>query len=98
MVAQFARLEGVVASLAGEHDAAVDLLGTALAAARSCDAVHWTMEILCDYADALLRDDRGEEAASLLAEAREIGERLAALRTLERITALEARLPAAATA
>jgi hypothetical protein len=98
LVAQFARLEGIVASLAGEHGAAADRLGDALAAARSIDGVYWTMEILCDYADALLRDDRAEEAASLLAEAREIGERLGTLRSLERIAAVEARLPAAATA
>jgi class 3 adenylate cyclase/tetratricopeptide (TPR) repeat protein len=97
LVAQFARLEGVVASLAGEHDAAVDRLGAALGAARSCWIVPWTMEILCDYADALLRDDHGEEAVPLVAEAREIGERLGAFRTLERIAAVEARLPAVAT-
>jgi predicted ATPase/class 3 adenylate cyclase len=96
-IAQFARLEGVVASLVGEHDAAVDRLGAALAAARSCGVVQWTMEILCDYADALLRDDRAEEAVPLVDEAREIGERLGALRSLERVAAVEARLPAVAT-
>ena len=96
-VAQFARLEGVVASLAGEHDAAVDRFSAGLAAARSCRVVPWTMEILCDYAEALLRDDRGEEAIPLVAEAREIGERLGALRSLELVAALEARLPAVAT-
>jgi hypothetical protein len=98
LVAQFARLEGVVASLAGEHDAAVDRLGAALGAARSCGIVPWTMEILCDYADALLRDGRGEEAVPLIAEAREICERLGALRSLERVVAIEARLPAAVAA
>jgi hypothetical protein len=98
LVAQFARLEGVVASLAGEHDAAVDRLGAALGAARSCGIVPWTMEIVCDYADALLRDGRGEEAVPLIAEAREICERLGALRSLERVVAIEARLPAAVAA
>lgn len=98
LVTQLARLEGVVASLAGEHDTAVDRLGVALAAARSCGAVPWTMEILCDYAEALFRDGRGDEARPLVAEAREIGERLGALRSLERVASIEARLPAAAPA
>ncbi len=90
---QFTRLEGVRASLAGDHDTAVDRLGVALAAARSRNLVPWVVEILCDYADALLRDDRGADAAPLVAEAREICERLGAQRSLERVAAIEARLP-----
>lgn len=55
------------------------------------------MEILCDYAAALLRDDRAAQAVPLVAEAREICERLGALRSLERVAVIEARLPAVAT-
>ncbi|MGL6279199.1 MAG: hypothetical protein ACRC50_06545, partial [Gaiella sp.] len=93
---QFTRLEGIRASLGGDHDAAVDRLGVALAAARSRNVVPWVAEILCDYADALLRDDRGGDAAPLVAEAREIFESLGAQRSLGRVAAIEARLPEAA--
>lgn len=93
VAAQFARLEGVLAALRGDHDAAVDRFGAALAPARSVGYVLWVAEILVDYASALVLDGRRDEAASLLEEARAIAEPLRWTRLLERIAAVEASTP-----
>ena len=74
VTATTARLEGVLASLRGDHDAAVEQFGVALAAARSLDYIPWVAEILVDYAASLVADQRREDAEPLLAEAREIAE------------------------
>ena len=84
-----ARLEGVLAAFRGEHGEAADRFGVALAAARSIHYVPWVAEILVDYASSLVSDDRGEEAAPLLAEARVIAEQLRWVRLLDRIEQLE---------
>ncbi|HKX47762.1 MAG TPA: adenylate/guanylate cyclase domain-containing protein, partial [Gaiellaceae bacterium] len=76
VTATTARLEGVLASLRGDHDAAVEQFGVALAAARSLDYLPWVAEILVDYATSLIADDRREDADPLLVEAREIAEQL----------------------
>jgi predicted ATPase/class 3 adenylate cyclase len=89
VTATTARLEGVLASLRGDHDAAVEQFGVALAAARSLDYLPWVAEILVDYATSLIADDRREDAEPLLVEAREIAEQLRWVRLLERIESLE---------
>ena len=89
VTAAAARLEGVLAALRGEHGEAADRFGVALAAARSIDCVPWVAEILVDYAASLVADDRSEEAAPLIAEAREIAEQLRWVRLLDRIEKLE---------
>jgi hypothetical protein len=91
ITAQLARLEGVVAALAGDHDTAAERFGIGLAAARSLDFRPWVSEILVDYADSLISDDRADDAAPLLAEARTIAEQLGWTRLLARIEQVEAR-------
>ncbi|MGH3111772.1 MAG: ATP-binding protein, partial [Gaiellaceae bacterium] len=89
VTAQMARLDGVLASLRGEHDDAAERFGIALAASRSLGYIPWVAEILVDYAASLLADDRRDDAEPLLAEARQIAERLRWVRLLARIEALE---------
>jgi class 3 adenylate cyclase/tetratricopeptide (TPR) repeat protein len=89
VTATTARLEGVLASLRGDHDTAVEQFGVALAAARSLDYVPWTADILVDYAASLIADQRREDAEPLLAEARQIADRLRWVRLQERIEGLE---------
>ncbi len=89
ITAQLARLEGVLDALAGDHDGAAERFGVALAAARSIDYVPWIAEILVDYADSLIADGRRDDAEPLLAEAREIAERLGWVRLLDRIATLD---------
>ena len=89
VTAQLARLDGVLASFRDDHDDAAERFGIALAAARSLGYVPWVAEILVDYAASLSADDRHEEAEPLLAEAREIAERLRWVRLLARIEELE---------
>ena len=89
VTATTARLEAVLASLHGDHDAAVEQYGVALAAARSLDYVPWVAEILVDYAASLIADQRRADAQPLLTEAREIAKTLTWVRLLERIEGLE---------
>jgi tetratricopeptide (TPR) repeat protein len=89
VTAETARLDGVLTTLRGEHDDAAERFGIALAAARSLGYVPWVAEILVDYAASLVADDRREDAEQLLAEAREIAERLRWVRLLARIEELE---------
>ena len=89
VTATTARLEGVLAKLRGDHGDAAESFGVALAAARSLDYVPWVAEILVDYATSLIADQRREDAQPLLAEAREIAERLRWARLLERLEGLE---------
>ena len=85
ITAQLARLEGVVAARAGDHDSAAERLGVALAAARSIEYVPWVAEILVDYGELLIADGRSDDAASLLEEAHALGESLGWVRLLRRI-------------
>ena len=91
ITAQLARLEGVVAALTADHDTAAERFGIALAAARSLEYAPWIAEILADYADSLISDDRADDAAPLLAEARATAEQLGWRRLLGRIDQLESR-------
>jgi class 3 adenylate cyclase/tetratricopeptide (TPR) repeat protein len=91
IAASMSRLAGVLAALRGEHGDAAERFGIALAAARSLGFVPWVAEILVDYAESLMADDRREDAEPLLAEAREIAERLQWARLLMRIAEVAAK-------
>jgi predicted ATPase/class 3 adenylate cyclase len=91
VTSQTARLRGVLASMQGDHDAAVEHFGAALAPARSLGFTPWIAEILVDYAAALVADGRRLEAEPLLEEARESAEPLRWRRLLQRIEELEAK-------
>jgi class 3 adenylate cyclase/tetratricopeptide (TPR) repeat protein len=82
------RTRGVVASLAGDHEQAVDHLGRALSAARNLDQKPWLGRVLTDYGRALLRAGRADEAEQLLQEARALFEEMGAVTRVERINAL----------
>jgi len=88
----------VLAALRGEYDEAIGHFAAALSPLRSLGWPIWLAELLLDYADALCADGRPDEAAPLVAEAREILERLGAVRLIPAVEALEARLPQEATA
>jgi len=89
VLAACARLGGVLASLRGDQGDAAERFGVALAPARSLGYVPWVAEILVDYSASLIADDRREDADPLLAEAREIAERLRWARLLDRVERLE---------
>ena len=91
-----ARLAGALAVNRGDLDAAIGHYGMALAPLRSIGNPIWLAALLLDYADALCADGRPQEAAPLVGEAREIAERLAAVRLLPSIERLEDVLPRAA--
>jgi hypothetical protein len=80
------------------HDDAAESFGVALAAARSLDYIPWVAEILVDYATSLIADQRRDDAEPLIAEAREIAERLRWVRLFERIEELEHAGPCEAAA
>ncbi len=88
---EIARVRGVAASLAGNHEQAVDHFVTALWAARNLGESLWIARVLADYAQALVRAGRADEAEPLAAEAREAFERMGAVRALAR---LDAGMPA----
>ena len=79
------RARGIVATFEGDEDAAVSAFGLALAAARSAEDAWTTAEILGDYARALVTFGRADEAEPLLAEARELWQRMGAAAQLERL-------------
>jgi predicted ATPase/class 3 adenylate cyclase len=92
--ADIGRARGVAASLAGDHDEAVDHFVRALGAARNLGEALWLARVLADYARALVRAGRLEEAEPLAAEARALFEGMGATRAIER---LDAGLPARVT-
>ena len=85
VVGEHGRARGVVATHAGDEDAALDAFGVGLAAARSAGDRWLTGEILTDYGRALVSFGRPEEADSLLDEARELWTSMGAARWLERV-------------
>lgn len=93
--AEVSRARGVAASLAGDHEAAADWFGRSLSPARNLGEVLWIARTLADYARALVRAGRADEAEPLAAEARGAFERMGAKRALAR---LDAGLPAAVSA
>jgi hypothetical protein len=92
IAAQARRLEGVAAALAGHHGVAADSFGLALAAARSFGYPFAIAEILFDYSRSLVTDGRPDDAGPLLAEARDIAEKLESVRLHDRIDGLTAEL------
>ena len=93
--ADIARARGVAASLAGDHDEAMDCFAKALSAARNLGEPLGVAQVLAGYARALVRAGRADEAEPLAAEAREAFERMGAVRAIER---LDAGMPAGVTA
>ena len=98
LMATYERLAGVVAALGGDPDEAIGHFAASLPPMRSLGWPLWLAELLLDYADALCADGRADEAAPLVAEARELLEQLGAVRLLPVVEALEDRLPQVATA
>jgi tetratricopeptide (TPR) repeat protein len=93
--AEVGRVRGAAASLAGDHDGAVDHFAKALSAARNLGEALLVARVLSDYATALVRADRFDEAEPLAAEARVLFEGMGAERAIER---LDAAMPARVTA
>ena len=80
------RAPGAAASLAGDHDDAVDHFGRALSA-RGTSASCPSRTVLAGYARALVRAGRADEAEPLAAEAREVFARMGAARAIARLDA-----------
>lgn len=96
LTAQHERLAGVLAAAEGEHDDAIAHFAVGLAAARNLGVVPlYEAQILVDYASSMVADGRAEEAAPLLAQARQFYESAGAVRTLDRIARLEAAVTGA---
>jgi predicted ATPase/class 3 adenylate cyclase len=89
--ANVGRVRGVAASLAAEHDEAADHFARALSAARNLGETLWVARVLADYAAALVRAGRADEAEPLAAEARAAFEKMGARRAIAR---LDAAMPA----
>ena len=93
--ADVSRIRGVAASLTGDHDQAADHFGRALSAARNLGELLWIARVLADYAAALVRAGRLDEAEPLAVEARMLFEGMGAVRAMER---LDVAIPARVTA
>jgi predicted ATPase/class 3 adenylate cyclase len=94
--AEVARARGLSAAAAGDDATAADQFATSLAAARNLGVVPLVGAILVDYGGWLAGRGRQDEAEPLLAEARELWERMGAVRWLERIDAIAPAAPARA--
>jgi tetratricopeptide (TPR) repeat protein len=86
------RLGALVAAIDGDEDAAAEAFGLALANARSVSYPYFLAPVLGDYGAWLIQCGRGDEAAPLLAEARELYEAMGAT---ARIQALDEVAPEA---
>jgi hypothetical protein len=93
--ADVSRIRGVAASLTGDHDHAAEHFGRALSAARNLGESLWIARVLADYAAALVRAGRLDEAQPLAVEARMLFEGMGAVRAMER---LDVAIPARVTA
>jgi class 3 adenylate cyclase/predicted ATPase len=85
-----ARLEGLLAARRGDARGADERLATAARELQEIEAPFTLAQILLEHAEVLGSGGRGEEAASLLAAARSVFERLGARPWLERADAFEA--------
>jgi predicted ATPase/class 3 adenylate cyclase len=92
---QFHRIRGNAAAARGDGGAAAEAFGLSLAAARNLGFPSLLAPILHDYARWLAQDGRVEDAAPLLAEARELCESMGATAWLERIDDLQPAVTAA---
>jgi class 3 adenylate cyclase/tetratricopeptide (TPR) repeat protein len=84
---QIHRLRANAAGAAGDSDAAADAYAVALANARNLGYPFWLAPVLADYGAWLCSVGRAEDAAPLLAEARELFERMGAEVWLRRLDA-----------
>ena len=89
-----ARFAGLLAARHGDGATADERLGEAIRELRAIDAPFVLAQVLCEHAELLHADGRGDEAASLLAEAIEIFARLRATPHLERAQALQSGVSA----
>ncbi len=87
--AHLARIEARIGVLAGDPEPPFE---AALAACRLVGSPYWIAVALHEQAEWLVREGRDDEAAPLLAEARQTFAHLRATPLLERVTALEAEL------
>jgi hypothetical protein len=83
--AEVARARGLASAAAGDDDTANAAFSTALAAARNLDEAPLVGAVLADFGRTLARFGRPDEGEPLLAEARELFERMGAVVWLERI-------------
>jgi tetratricopeptide (TPR) repeat protein len=95
--AQVARVRGLLAAAQEDSVRAGESFKGAIAAWREYDVPFLLACTELEYAESLVAEERLEEAAPLVTEARETFERLRATPWLERADALEARLPARVT-
>ena len=86
---QLHRVRANAAAAAGDADAAADGFALALANARNLGFAYWLAPVLYDYGAWLVSAGRAEEAAPLLAEARELFDRMRATTWLERVERVE---------
>ena len=93
LVQQVARMSARLAAASGNSSDAEEGFGSAIAQFRKIDDPYSTAEPLVELAEVLLTQGRVTDAEPLLAEAREIFERLGARPWLERIEAVEGKLP-----
>jgi class 3 adenylate cyclase/tetratricopeptide (TPR) repeat protein len=87
--AQIHRIHANAAAARGDGAAAAEAFGLALAAARNLGVPPTLGPVLFDYARWLIDDGRPDDAAPLLAEARELFGRMGATVWLGRVDALE---------
>jgi class 3 adenylate cyclase/tetratricopeptide (TPR) repeat protein len=85
LVAALGDARGIVASAAGDENAATDAFGVALAAARSVNDRWLAAQVISDYGLALVSFGRAEEAEPLLAEALKLWKQMGGNWWLERI-------------
>jgi predicted ATPase len=85
---QLNRLRANAEAAAGRDDEAADRYALALANARNLGYAYWLAPVLADYGTWLLASGRADEAAPLLAEARELFEGMGAVLWLRRLDAV----------
>jgi tetratricopeptide (TPR) repeat protein len=88
IASQLHRLQANAAAAEGDHETAAERFALALAAARNLGLALWLAPVLRDYGAWLAAAGRTDEAAPLLAQARELFERMGAVVWLEWLDAL----------
>ena len=92
--AQLYRVRANAAAASGRDDEAADAYAIALANARNLGYAYWLAPVLADYGTWLVASGRDDDAAPLVAEARQLFEAMGAVLSLRR---LDAVAPAATT-